>query len=497
MRRKIVAIIASLLCCSVGIGNVYAEDTNKMKGVLEDEEYGSYMDDEVYDEGDDVVRYNGTLTEMLRNLNSASTLSTTSTAVPTTNINVLTRYSVDNGVGTSTGNYAISVTTGSGYRYDRDSYSLNENGKILVASGVTVLLKTKSTSGTVTNTYLKSASQGASYIDLQKALRKVTESDVASIAIVFGGSGNVYLYGPYRIYSNTTISSNYSSTASSYVNFIKKSKVGVGFINTDDSSSENYISGKTTVLNSNDGYRAAKNITFSGMYIDIDYNYEGTTDDNTTNVNVIKMIHASDITVSNCEFHADKSRNFRNHVIEFTGVKDSIIDDCKFVADTYETMTDSEVDSTYFKKEAVQIESARWGSNPFAKFPDPFYNDVYTRTGNNCGFIIPTNVSNWLNEYNKSDNITISNCTFNKVPNCVGDHLGSVLNNYSTNIDLIDNNFYNSQIAIHLRSLKNVTISGCSTNIGLIHGYSKRVRCSNSLADEYNNSSYTSNVTFE
>lgn len=474
---------------------VYASDESE--DYYEDE----FVEEIVYDEGEEIDLYCETdwlnnLSSRVKNLYRTGASSyTLGNDVVLNSLKRLSYYKVDNGVEKNIEKvYNICVTNGDEYVYSVNSVLGNDgkfNGKILLDSGVTMSIHMTDKEGNISKRIIKTSDMVSCYVDFQKVLMKITDKNISSIKILFGGNGKVYIYGPYRVYSNTIIRSNYSENKETGVRFIKAGKNAMVFTNVDDTSSKNYISPKALVHN--DFYRAGKNISFENMFFDIDYTYE-CMDASPTNVCVVKMIHASDINVSGCKFEANCSKNFRSHIIEFTAVKDSKVKNCLFEALRYEnTKDDGLFEERYFNAEAFQIESGRWSANPFGKFPDPFYTDVYKITGDNKHYVVPT-TSNWSNEYNKSFNIQVDNCKFVNVPNCVGSHYGRFSTKgsqkgYDFSSDILINNcdFINSKIAIHLRGLRDVEIKNCHTNNNLlIRSFSERVRSSNKITQPNN-----------
>lgn len=358
--------------------------------------------------------------------------------------------------------YSMDVTEGNSYLYDSD---IDINGKMKLGKKVIVNMTVTYDDGRVVKRTLKEETESVKYLDFQKILYKMSEESISSLDVFIGGSGKVIIYGPYRVYSNTTIWSNYTGVNDNkYVTFVKRSKTPVTFINTNDTHSKNYMS-SASAIEENDSYKAGRNISISKMYIDIDDNYPSSGVD-ATNVNIIKMIHASNIIISNCCFEANESYSFHNHVIELSAVKNCKIKNCSFVANTYNNISDTDMNNKYITNEAIQVESGKWTSNPFARFQDVFYTDTYNGSKYSDSFI---------HLLNKSDEVEVSGCKFINVPNCVGDHLGGKVHNYSKNINIVDCEFDRPKIAIHLRSLRNVLIQDCKINGNKIRGFSKYV----------------------
>ena len=226
--------------------------------------------------------------------------------------------------------YSMDVTEGNSYLYDSD---IDINGKMKLGKKVIVNMTVTYDDGRVVKRTLKEETESVKYLDFQKILYKMSEESISSLDVFIGGSGKVIIYGPYRVYSNTTIWSNYTGVNDNkYVTFVKRSKTPVTFINTNDTHSKNYMS-SASAIEENDSYKAGRNISISKMYIDIDDNYPSSGVD-ATNVNIIKMIHASNIIISNCCFEANESYSFHNHVIELSAVKNCKKKNCSFVANT-------------------------------------------------------------------------------------------------------------------------------------------------------------------
>lgn len=481
-----------LVLCFMNFNIVYASDittTYSKKNILDNSETRSdddmIIDDYIYGEESNVIKYS---TEDVinksfsTNLNQESDIlftqksyslsqrvSSYSTMNSVNNIGYITRYSFnDTGehIPSKDVFYDISITSGTSYLFDQDP---GHNGKMKLGKNVIVTLKITTSSGEIVNKTIKDETSTVKYLDLQKLLQEVTKSEVSSISIFIGGTGKAIIYGPYRIYSNTTLKSNYTGVGDNkYVTFTKRSDAGVTFINTDDNHSGKHLY-NLDYYEEKDSYRAGNNISFKNFNIDLDDNYNAV-GDNTTNVNLIKMIHASNIEISNCEFNANESRSFHNHVIEFSGVSNSKINKCRFIAQNFVDISKSDMDNRYMYNEAIQIESSRWRSNPFCRFSNFFYTDTYTGK---------KYTENYLHMFNQSQNVSIDSCYFKNVPTCLGDHLGGTNRNYSSYVNISNCDFVNSKVAIHLRSYKNATIQNCKADGNKITQFSTKVTGNN------------------
>ncbi len=196
------------------------------------------------------------------------------------------------------------------------------------------------------------------------------------------------IYGPYRIYGNTSlISPNKDAIFEKYNNVYS-------FINTDDVSAESYKFSKGN-------YAGSGNIRFEG----IDFNMRG------LNPQIAKFIHATGINLIDCTFRNGK---YNSHVLEFTSLKNVSVKGCIF--------KDLLVGIGNVKTgdyEVIQIESATKKAFPYCLYSKYSYSQ-------------------------RCSNIKIENCKFNGILRGIGNHSSSTnKENFQGKIELNDLNFTN------------------------------------------------------
>ena len=194
--------------------------------------------------------------------------------------------------------------------------------------------------------------------------------------------GTFRVYGPYRIYGNTTI-----LAPSNDVIFEKMKSIYL-FINTDDDSAKAY--------NFTKGYYAGSgNIKIDGIQFDM----------KNLNSQIGKFIHGTGFTISNCTV---KNGGYNFHVFEFTSLKNVKVQNCVF-QDLKVGWTKGSTDTNH---EVLQIESAIKEAFPYCLYSK--YGYVQRCTG-----------------------VTISSCTFKNVVVAIGNHSTSQrADNYQSNITI-------------------------------------------------------------
>lgn len=198
--------------------------------------------------------------------------------------------------------------------------------------------------------------------------------------------GNFRIYGPYRIFGNTTL-----RAPSKDVIFQKYSN-SYTFINTDDDAAKKY--------NFNNGlYAGSGNITLEDLQFDArGYNPE-----------VGKFIHGKNIHIYRCKV---KNGKYNFHVFEFACCQNVRVQGC-----TFQDLLVGIGDVKSGLHEVLQIESAYKPSFPYCQYSKYGYSQ---RSDNvlisSCIFKnvlrgIGTHITN-QNSENYQKNITIQNCTF-------------------------------------------------------------------------------------
>ncbi len=200
--------------------------------------------------------------------------------------------------------------------------------------------------------------------------------------------GTFRLYGPYRIYGNTSLISPNQDAV-----FEKQNNVYT-FINTDDAAAKNYDFSKGN-------YAGSGNIKFDGL----DFNMMG------LNPQIGKFIHASNINIVNCTF---RNGRYNSHVFELTSLKNVKFSNCLFknlLVDIGDTKTGDH--------EVIQIESAMKKAFPYCLYKEYGYSQRCT-------------------------GVSIESCKFNKILRGVGNHSSSSdSQNYQENIKIKNTIFKN------------------------------------------------------
>lgn len=199
-------------------------------------------------------------------------------------------------------------------------------------------------------------------------------------------TGNFRIYGPYRIYGNTTIRAPKNDV------IFEKYYNSYTFINTDDEAAKKY--------NFNNGlYAGSGNITLENLQ----FNARG------YNPEVGKFIHAKGINIFKCKVWNGK---YNFHVFEFACCQNVRVQGC-----TFQDLLVGIGDIKSGLHEVLQIESAYKPSFPYCKYNKYGYSQ---RSDNvlisSCIFKnvlrgIGTHITNQDSE-NYQKNITIQNCTF-------------------------------------------------------------------------------------
>ena len=202
-------------------------------------------------------------------------------------------------------------------------------------------------------------------------------------------TGNFRIYGPYRIYGNTTIRAPKNDV------IFEKYYNSYTFINTDDDAAKKY--------NFNNGlYAGSGNITLENLQ----FNARG------YNPEIGKFIHAKNINVFKCKIWNGK---YSFHVFEFACCQNVKVQGC-----TFQDLLVGIGDVKSGLHEVLQIESAYKPSFPYCQYSKYGYSQ---RSDNvlisSCIFInilrgIGTHITN-QNSENYQKNITIQNCTFEGV----------------------------------------------------------------------------------
>ncbi len=192
--------------------------------------------------------------------------------------------------------------------------------------------------------------------------------------------GTFRVYGPYRIYGNTTI-----LAPSNDVIFEKMRSIYL-FINTDDESAKAYDFTR--------GYYAGSgNIKIDGIQFEM----------KNLNSQIGKFIHGTGFTISNCTV---KNGKFDSHVFEFTSLKNVKVQNCVF-QDLKVGWTEKSTDKVW---EVLQIESATEKGFPYC---------LYSKYG----------------YVQRCNGVTVSSCTFKNVTIAIGNHsTSSSADNYQSNI---------------------------------------------------------------
>lgn len=199
--------------------------------------------------------------------------------------------------------------------------------------------------------------------------------------------GTFRLYGPYRIFGNTTL----RAPQDNDVYFEKYSNIYT-FINTDDSAAKSYSFSKGL-------YEGSGNITLENL----DINARG------YNPEIGKFIHAKNINVFRCKV---RNGRYNFHVFEFCCVQNARVQGC-----TFEDLLGQIGNVTSGNHEVIQVESALKGGFPYCQY------------------------SRYSYSY-RCDGVLISSCIFKNVMRGIGTHAASTdSQNYQKNIRIYNCTF--------------------------------------------------------
>lgn len=191
--------------------------------------------------------------------------------------------------------------------------------------------------------------------------------------------GTFRLYGPYRIYGNTTLRAPQKDA------FFEKYNDLYTFINTDDATAKVYNF-------ANGFYAGSGNIKFENL----EFNMRG------LNPQVAKLIHASNINVINCNVYNGR---YNSHVFELSCLKNVKIQGCIF-----KDLLVNIGNTKFGKHEVIQIESAIKAGFPYCQYSKYSYAQ-------------------------RCDNVLIDSCKFTNVLRGIGNHATSVnADNYQSGI---------------------------------------------------------------
>ena len=235
--------------------------------------------------------------------------------------------------------------------------------------------------------------------------------------IVYIPDGTYYINGPLYIHSNTTISMSKKAC-------IKRNAAGLKHNMLKNADADNPNPNQTSTIG---GYDLSSNITLEGGTWD-----GGDVKSTGSSSNLINLGHASNIVIKNTTI----KNCLGAHLIEFAGVKDSSITNCKFSGFAY--------DDSLAESEAIQLDVCHTTAEGKAWNAAFLSDDTYCK------------------------NITISNNTFTDYPRGIGNH-HEVPGKHSRNITITNNTFKNTtslrNYALNLVGfnniiLKNNTITG-------------------------------------